>query len=103
MGMIYGTDRARQTILTHPNNEHLLHVLDQTKSQIFAGGKFGGRPENQEMSPEAEQAQSWSQAEFDENSLLTDDEVNEKSQKRTSRVWLADCSYVYSPSTTITG
>lgn len=83
MGLVYGTERARQTIMTHPNHEHLLRVLDETRSKIGAGSMFGPRPQTPDTSPEAEQVQSWSQAEIDEDALLTDEEVDWQSQKRT--------------------
>lgn len=96
--------------MTHPNHEHLLKVLNQTRSEIMAGRGFGessGPSESSspsEMSPESDQSQSWaserqdafpttstsSMDKFDENTLLTDDQVDRQSQESLSSNFQTD-------------
>jgi hypothetical protein len=93
--MVWGAYRAQKLIMTHPNHDHLLNVLSQTRSEVLAGRAFGGRQSSSEMSPDSEQSESWpserqntfpasSSGDSDENSLLTDDQINQQGQERKS-------------------
>jgi hypothetical protein len=87
---LYGGQRAQEVIRTHPNNKHLLEVLEQTKARLLAGDKFDGRgSEIQEMVNDS--GVSWpsdrhnaypsnTNDKFDEDELLTDDEINRQDQ-----------------------
>ena len=88
--MIYGASRAQKTISTHPNHEHLLKVLRDTRKELMAGKDFGGSQsdsaeeaqwpsEKQETYPSTPQSTS-SNASFDDDTLLTDDEINRQNQ-----------------------
>ena len=91
MGMLYGSYRAQKTIETHPNHQHLLKVLKEVMNnrRINAGSSapVGTAPdtdENQLWSsdrhrPSASSSES-SKDQFDEDALLTDEEINRKSQ-----------------------
>jgi hypothetical protein len=84
--MLYGASRAQNTIMTHPNHEHLLKVLQQTRKEMMAGRSFGG-DQPIDPSPDARETQSWpaeqqqtfpstsADSSFDENTLLTDEEI----------------------------
>jgi hypothetical protein len=90
--MLYGSSVAQKVIMKHPNHEHLLKVLQETRSELTAGRGFGDGPS--EMSPNTEETQSWPSERqeaypsiptsrkdsFDEDSLLTDDEINRQNQ-----------------------
>lgn len=84
--MLYGASRAQNTIRTHPNHEHLLKVLRETRKELMAGKEFDGSQsdsereaqwpsEKQETDPSAASTSS-----FDEDTLLTDDEINRQNQ-----------------------
>ena len=88
--MLYGAQRAQEVVRTHPNNKHLLQVLEQTKARLIAGDKFDGSgSESQGMVNDS--ADSWpsdrqnaypsnTNDKFDEDELLTDDEINKQDQ-----------------------
>ena len=89
--MLYGGSAAQKMIMKHPNHDHLLKVLQETRSELTAGRGFGNGPS--EMSPNTEETQSWpseqqeaypsaptSKDSFDEDSLLSDDEINRQNQ-----------------------
>jgi hypothetical protein len=92
MGMVYGASAARKVIMTHPNHEHLLKVLAQTRSALMTGQQFGSG--QTEMSSSNEETQSWPSERqeaypslpssrtdsSDDDSLLTDDEINRQNQ-----------------------
>ena len=83
--MLYGAQRAQQVILTHPNHEHLLRVLEQTKKQLMAGEKFGGdAPDSGIVSDNSgswpSDRQNATNSSFDDDALLTDDEINRQNQ-----------------------
>jgi hypothetical protein len=100
--MLYGASRAQALIETHPNREHLLQVLKETKSEIFAGrGPGSASPSDPSLEnpfPETESSSlpTWPSEEqdayssttrassrdntFDENTLLSDDEINRQNQ-----------------------
>ena len=108
--MLYGASRAQALIETHPNREHLLQVLKETKTEIFAGRGPGSSnpsdPSSENPFPETESSSSlptWPSSEqqqdgysstargasssrdtFDENTLLSDDEINRQNQGCTS-------------------
>ena len=84
--MLYGASRVQKTIRTHPNHEHLLKVLRDTRRELMAGKDFGGSQsdtegqaqwpsEKHETDPSASSTSS-----FDDNTLLTDDEINRQNQ-----------------------
>ena len=80
--MIYGASRAQKTIKTHPNHEHLLNVLRDTRKELMAGKDFG---RDQSDSDEEAQwplstPQSSSNSSFDDDTLLSDDEINRQNQ-----------------------
>jgi hypothetical protein len=90
--MMYGAARAQETIMKHPNHEHLLKVLRETRSEIMSGKGFDQRPS--EMSAEVDTSQSWDSERqstfpstpntqrdgFDNDRMLTDEEINRQSQ-----------------------
>ena len=87
--MMYGAQRAQELLLTHPNNKHLLQVLEQTKARMIAGDKFDGSGSESGMVNDS--PDSWpsdrqnaypsnTNDKFDEDELLTDDEVNKQGQ-----------------------
>jgi hypothetical protein len=93
--MIYGASRAQKTIRTHPNHEHLLKVLRDTRKELMAGKDFGGSQsdsegetqwpsEKQETYPST--PQSSSNSSFDDDTLLSDDEINRQNQGGISSV-----------------
>src|SRR5271169_2871624 len=87
--MLYGAQRAQDLLLTHPNNKHLLQVLEQTKARMIAGDQFDGSGSESGMVNDS--AESWpserqnaypsnTNEKFDEDELLTDDEINKQDQ-----------------------
>jgi hypothetical protein len=87
--MMYGAQQANELLLTHPNNKHLLHVLEQTKARMIAGDKFDGSGSESGMVNDS--ADSWpsdrqnaypsnTNEKFGEDELLTDDEINKQDQ-----------------------
>jgi hypothetical protein len=87
--MLYGAERAQQLVLTHPNNQHLVKVLEQTRTRLVAGEKFGGNDSDSGMV--SDNADSWPSDQqsaypsnpnetFDDDALLTDDEINKENQ-----------------------
>lgn len=95
--MLFGASRAQQLIETHPNRQHLLKVLQETRSEIFAGRGPGTRPpSSEEAFPETESSSpgwpserqdaypstpSSSKDTFDDDTLLSDDEINRQNQE----------------------
>ena len=85
--MLYGARRAQQTIIQHPNHEHLLKVLSQTRKEVMAGRGFGG-DKSSELPNETQDQQSWPAEQppafpstpaenptYDEDALLSDEEI----------------------------
>lgn len=101
--MLYGATRAQATIRTHPNHEHLLKVLRDTKKELMAGKEFGGSQSESERDalwPSEQEKTSPSTSTnpiFDEDSLLTDDEIDRRNQGGIFlRIEGVDCSYFHS-------
>ena len=80
--MIYGAQRAQQVILTHPNHEHLLRVLEKTNSRLVAGERFGENVSEDGMVSDSSDSypSNPNNESFDDDALLTDDEVNKQNQ-----------------------
>src|SRR5438105_1653218 len=94
--MLFGASRAQSIIMTHPNHTHLLKVLQETKSEIMAGRGPGSPsssssdnpfPETQSSSPSwpSEKQDTYpstanSKDGFDDDTLLSDDEINRQNQ-----------------------
>jgi hypothetical protein len=97
--MLYGATRAQATIRTHPNHEHLLKVLRDTRKELMAGKEFGGSQSESEgdaLWPSEQQKMSTSTPNpiFDEDSLLTDDEIDRRNQGGIFlRIEGVNCSY----------
>jgi hypothetical protein len=99
--MLYGASRAQETIMTHPNHEHLLKVLQKTRTEIIAGHSFGDRPQT-DSDQESKETQSWpaeqsqtfpsttADSSFDEDTLLTDDEIARQDKGGMSLLFDAD-------------
>ena len=108
---MYGAYRAHAIIMTHPNHEHLLKVLRETRSEFMAGRGFDGRQSSSDASSEPDQAKGWqpegqdaysstkssSSDTFDEDTLLTDEEIARQNQGGAPivlNVWI-NGSYIY--------
>lgn len=90
--MLYGGSQAQKVIMSHPNHEHLLKVMQQTRAALMTGQQFGSG--QSDMSPNNEETQSWPserqeaypslpstrKESFDDDALLTDDEINRQNQ-----------------------
>jgi hypothetical protein len=95
--MMYGASRAQELINTHPNHEHLLKVLKETRAEVMSG-RFNEQhssdsdsqsddsqwsssspPERYSSTP-----QSSSSSSFDDDSLLTDEEISRQNQGGTT-------------------
>jgi hypothetical protein len=92
LGMLYGASRAETIIRTHPNHEHLLKVLKETRAEIMSG-----RFENPSQSDSSDDSGQWpsetsvtdpsappqsssTTSSFDDDKLLTDDEIDRQSR-----------------------
>jgi hypothetical protein len=91
--MLYGGKRANDLISTHPNSEHLLKVLRETRAELLANRGIDYHKPS-EVSHDGDSSDSWSSERqdtypstpnssndsFDEDSLLTDEEINRRNQ-----------------------
>ena len=94
--MYYGATRAAQVIQSHPNRDHLLRVLNQTTYEIMRGHEWGAQGDSSEgrfpstgqqwPSLDGSGAQGQEQGgttpvePFDDDRLLSDEEVNRQSR-----------------------
>jgi len=104
--MFYGASRAQKLIMTHPNHDHLLKVLQETRAEIMAG-RGPGSPSSSTSSsdnpfPETESSTSpsWPSERqdaypstpnstsdtFDGDTLLSDDEINRQNRGGNSQL-----------------
>jgi len=84
-------EQAERVILTHPNNKHLLQVLKQTKNLVMAGQQFEKSGSDSDSGMVSDSPSSWPSERqeafpstpnetFDDDALLTDDEINKQNQ-----------------------
>lgn len=85
--------RARTVVMTHPNHEHLVKVLERNRREWTSGRSLDRGQTGNEASDQT-QTESWSSERqdpfsstpnssnesFDEDTLLTDEEINRQNQ-----------------------
>lgn len=92
LGMLYGGKRANDLIATHPNSEHLRKVLGEMRAELMANrGVDSHKPEMSHNGDSGDSSSSERQEtypsnpsssndSFDEDALLTDDEISRRNQ-----------------------
>jgi len=95
--MLYGMSQAEKTIMTHPNHEHLLKVLQKSRNEMFGGQFPSRRPDTGQSGStgsDTNETESWpserqdtypsspntSNESFDEDTLYTDEEISRQNQ-----------------------
>lgn len=98
--MYYGAHRAAQVIQSHPNKDHLLRVLNDTRMEMLQGHQWGRDSPGAGTEPQSDQwsssdgfggqgQQGQSQGTFDDDHLLSDEEIARQSQSGMALVQVA--------------